>query len=216
MSRLTCVAAILGQVVPLVDGYHQRPAGLEDEPGHVRVLVGDVLARVEHQDHHLRILDRLQGLDDRELLGRLVDLSAASQPGRVDQGVGAPGALEIDVDAVAGGAGLVEGDDPVFAEDGVDQRRLADVGTPDHRDLRPARLHFRLRLRPPRTAPEPAPAGRSRHRRAPPRSPRAGPARARETRRWRSAEAGPRSCSPPATGVAPPCAAPARWRGHRA
>ena len=113
----------------------------------MRILVGDVLARVEHEDHHIGILDRLQGLDDGELLRGLVDLAAAPQARRVDEGVGPSAALEIDVDAVAGGAGLVECDHPLFAENGVDQRRLADVGASHHRDLRPSRLHLGLRLR---------------------------------------------------------------------
>ncbi len=108
--------AILAQVVPLVDGHHQRLAGLEDESGHVGVLVGDVLTRVEHQYHHVGVLDRLQGLDDGELLHGLFDLAAAPQPRRVDESVGPPAALEIDMDAVAGGAGLVESDHPFLAE----------------------------------------------------------------------------------------------------
>ena len=41
-------------------------------------------------------------------------------------------ALERHVDRVARGAGLVEGDQPLLAEPGVDQRGLADVGPAGH------------------------------------------------------------------------------------
>ena len=187
-SRLTCVAPLLAQAIPLVDRHHQRPPGLEDEAGDVRVLLGDVLPRIEHQDHDVGILDRLQGLHHRELLRRLVDLAAAAQAGGVDQRVGPPAALELDVDAVAGRAGLVEGDDALLAEEGVDQRGLADVGPADDGDLRSASPVASGCAAPrPRTAPAPAPSDRSRRRRAPPRSPAARPARARETRRRPSA-----------------------------
>ncbi len=83
----------------------------------------------------LRVLDRLQRLDHRELLDRLEHLAAAAQPGGVDQRVGASAALEVEVDRVARRARLVEGDHPLLAEQRVDQRRLADVGPPDDRHL---------------------------------------------------------------------------------
>ncbi len=46
-----------------------------------------------------------------------------------------PCQLDIDRDGVAGDAGLGPGQQPLLAEQAVDQRRLAGVGTPDHRDL---------------------------------------------------------------------------------
>ena len=46
-----------------------------------------------------------------------------------------PVALEVEVDCVAGGARFVERDHALLAEDRVDERGLADVGTPDDRDL---------------------------------------------------------------------------------
>ena len=44
--------ALLGRdVVPLVDGEHQRPALLDHGAEQARVLLGDVVVRV-HDDHH--------------------------------------------------------------------------------------------------------------------------------------------------------------------
>ena len=68
--------------VPLVDRDHDRAAALEDVAGDVRVLVGDALGRVEQQQHDVGIGDRLQRLDDRELLDRLEHLALAAQARR--------------------------------------------------------------------------------------------------------------------------------------
>ena len=83
----------------------------------------------------LRVLDRLQRLDDRELLDRFEHLAAPSDSRGVDQRVALAAALEVDVDRVARRAGLVERDDALLAEDRVDERRLADVGPADDRHL---------------------------------------------------------------------------------
>ena len=135
---LDLVALRRRHVVPLVDAEHQRAAGLEDEPREVRVLLGHALARVEQQDHDVGVLDRLQRLHHRELLDRLEHLAPAADAGGVDQRVAALVALEVEVDRVARRARLVEGDDPLLAEQRVHQRRLADVRAADDRDLDPA------------------------------------------------------------------------------
>ena len=119
---LQALAPIIINCVPLVDPHHQRPAGLEREAGDVGVLVGNILRRVEHQHDHVAFLDRLQGLDDGELLDRLEDLAAATQAGGVDQRVAPACALEGDRDRVARGTRHVEGDHALFAEQGIDQR----------------------------------------------------------------------------------------------
>ena len=75
----------------------------------------------------LRAIDRLQRLDDAELLDRLADAGLAPHAGGVDQHVVLTVALERHLDRVARRAGLVERDQPLFAEQPVDQRRLADV-----------------------------------------------------------------------------------------
>ena len=67
---LHALARLLVGRVPLVDREHHRAAALEDVAGDVRVLLGDAFARIEHQHGDVRRLDRLQRLDDREVLDR--------------------------------------------------------------------------------------------------------------------------------------------------
>ncbi len=121
--------------VPLVQRDHQRPTGLDGEAEQVEVVVDHAFAGVHDEDHHVGVLDRLQRLHHRELLDFLVDLAALAHAGGVDQRVLLVVALEGDVDAVAGGAGLVIDHHAVFAEHAVDQGRLAHVGPADDGDL---------------------------------------------------------------------------------
>ncbi len=132
---LDVVALARLHAVPLVQRDDQRAAGLQHEAEQVEVVLDHALAGVHHEDHHVGVLDGLEGLHHRELLHRLEDLAAAAHAGGVDQGVLLFVALERDVDAVAGGAGLVVDDHPLLAEHAVDQGRLADVGAADDGDL---------------------------------------------------------------------------------
>ena len=199
-SRLTSSRCAAGTSSHLLMPSDQRAAGLEDEPGQVRVLLGHALARVEQQDHDVGVLDRLQRLHDRELLDRLEHLAAPADARGVDQRVATLVALEVEVDRVARRARLVEGDDALLAEQRVDQRRLADVGAADDRDLDPAVGVALLVAAPRRRAPATARARSppARCRRAPTRSDAARPAPARRNRRPRARSRAPRPCSPPA------------------
>jgi hypothetical protein len=145
--HLDPLAPVIVGTVPFVHRDHHGPAGLDAEAGDVRILVGNVLAGIEHQHDDVGLLDRLQGLDDRELLDGLEDLALAAQAGGVDQGVVLALALERHGDGIARGARLVEGDDALLAEQRIDERRLADVGPAHHGDAR--RLTF-LAASPPR------------------------------------------------------------------
>ncbi len=92
-------------------------------------------ARVEQQHDDVRVLDRLQRLDHRELLDRLEHLAAAAHARGVDQRVAPSVALEVEIDRVARRPRLVECDHALLAEERVDERRLADIGSPDDRNL---------------------------------------------------------------------------------
>ena len=122
-------------VVPLVDGKHQRPALLDHGAQQARVLLGDVVLRVHDDDHHVGGLDGLQGLDHAEFLDRLLDPRAAPQARRIDQRIALAVALEGHHDGIARGARLVVGDQPILAQQAIDQRALADVGAAYDRDL---------------------------------------------------------------------------------
>jgi hypothetical protein len=177
MSRLIVVTLLGGKTVPLVDRDHQCTPGFQHEAGQMRVLLGNVLARIEHQHHHVGVLDRLQGLDDGELLHRLEHLALAAHAGGVDQDVGLAVALELDVDRVARGARLVERDHAFLANQGIDQSRLADVGAPHQRDLGNAEFVGFLPLRETALALRPPDQMRRRARR---KSPAARPSPVRE------------------------------------
>ena len=100
-------------------------------------MIDHAFAGVHHEDHHVGVFDRLQGFDHGEFFDFFVDLAALAHTGGVDQRVLLVVTLERDVDTVAGGAGLVVDDYPVFTEHAVDQGRLADVRTADDGDLDP-------------------------------------------------------------------------------
>src|SRR3546814_2568637 len=48
----------------------------------------------------------------------------------IDQRIGNTAALEIDLDGIARSAGHVKGNNAIFAQQGIDQRGLAHVGSP--------------------------------------------------------------------------------------
>jgi hypothetical protein len=50
--------------VHLVHRHHERAPRFEDVAADVRILFRDVLVRVDHEDHHVGALDRLQRLHD--------------------------------------------------------------------------------------------------------------------------------------------------------
>ena len=130
------VPGVRVKAIPLVDRNHQRPPLLGNIPGQCRILFADAFTGIQHQHHDIRCCNRLQCLDDTELLDRLADTGLATHTGRIDQGIGAAVALERDEDAVAGGARQVVCQHPLLAEDPVDQRGLADIrpandGDPD-------------------------------------------------------------------------------------
>jgi len=70
-----------------------------------------------------------------ENFSTVVHLAAPAHARRVDQRVARIAVLEVEPDGVARRAGLVERDDALLAEQRVDERRLADVRTPDDGDL---------------------------------------------------------------------------------
>ncbi len=88
----------------------------------MRILVGHAFGRVEQQQHDMGVLDRLQRLDNRELLDRLEHPALAAQAGGIDQLELLAVALDGHRDRVARRTRHVEGDQALLAEPGVDQR----------------------------------------------------------------------------------------------
>ena len=102
------------------------------------VVLGDPSLCVEHQHDDVGILDRLQRLDHRKLLDRLVHFAAAAQAGGVDQGVMTRTPVEVQIQRIARRARFAECDDTLLAEKRIDQCRLADIGTPHDCDRDPS------------------------------------------------------------------------------
>ena len=127
-QRLGLVALVAVQPVPFVDRDHQRPPGVEHGAQHAGVLVGDAFAGIEHDHRHLALFDRLQGLDDRELLDRFFHPRLAPDAGRIHQAVLAAFALHVHGDGIAGGPGNVGSNHALLAQEPVHQRGLAHVG----------------------------------------------------------------------------------------
>ena len=163
-------ALVFVEPIPLVHRDHQRPPGLEDESGDMGVLFGDFLGAIEQQDRHVALFDRLQGLDDRELLDRFEHLAPAPQARGVDQRIALAAVFELDCDRIARRSGLIESDQALLAEQRVDECRLADVWPADDRDADLLRGVAPCRSRPVRARiqPGPRPSDR-RHRRHVPR-----------------------------------------------
>ena len=69
-----------------------------------------------------------------KFLELVLNAGAAAQPGRVEHLQGPAAPFEIDADRVASEAGLGADQQPLLAEDVVQQRRLAGVGAPDDGD----------------------------------------------------------------------------------
>ena len=121
-------------VVPLVHRDDQRAAAFGSQAEQRRILLGDASRGVDDADHDVRLLDRLQRLDDAPFLEVLLDPRPSAHARGVDQHVSVAVPLERDVDRVARRARLVERDQPLLADQAVDERRLADIRPPDDAD----------------------------------------------------------------------------------
>ena len=120
--------------IPLVHSDRQCSARVEHRAQQAGVLVGDSVAGVDDEDHHVGRGNRLQGFDDAEFFDGLRDTAAAAYSGGVDERVITPGVSKRHANAVAGGTGDVVSDQPVLAEQTIDERRLADIGSTDDGD----------------------------------------------------------------------------------
>ena len=87
---------------------------------------------IKHGDNNLRALYRLQRFDDAELFNSSAHFRAPSNSGRINQLVFAIIALERHRNTVPRGSRLIEDNEPIFTDQTVDQRGLANVRPADH------------------------------------------------------------------------------------
>ena len=92
------------------------------------VLLGDAVSGVDHDEAHIRPLNGQLGTHNGELLHPLVHLGLAADARRVDEHIAAVLVFIQGVHRVPGGAGHVADNDPLFAQNVVDERGFAHIG----------------------------------------------------------------------------------------
>ena len=108
--------------VPFIDRDDDGASFLLDQIGDALVLLLEGVFDVEQHHHHLGKAHRIERVGDRKLFQLLVDARAAAQAGGVVDAEFLAVPIEIDRDGVAGGAGLRRGEQPLLADQPVDQR----------------------------------------------------------------------------------------------
>ena len=95
------------------------------------------LRRIEQQHHDLGKIHRPAGIGDRQLFQLLGDIAFLAHARRVDQtnlarlaGLGI-GPVPVDRNRIAGNSRFRPGQQPIFAQQPVDQGRFARIGPPD-------------------------------------------------------------------------------------
>jgi hypothetical protein len=116
------ITSVLVHAVPLVDGNDQRTPFFHGATDEGQILVGEILARVDHDHRNLGRSNGLQSLDNAEFLYRFLNARAATDAGGVDQREALAVSIERHTDGVARGAGHIGNDEALFAEQAVDQR----------------------------------------------------------------------------------------------
>src|SRR3954463_10718647 len=120
--------------VPLREDDERRAGGVPGNVGDGDVLLDDPLGGVDQDEGDVGTLRRLEGAQLGVELDPLPVPPLASQAGRVDEDEGALAALQHGVHGVAGGARDLAHDQPLAAEERVDEARLADVRPAEDRN----------------------------------------------------------------------------------
>ena len=128
--------------IPFVDREHERPPLALDEIGDAQVLLLEPVLRVHHQHDDFGKAHRAQGVGHRELFELLLDARAAAQARGIEHAELASLPVNLHRNGIAGGARLGAGQQPLLAEQLVDQRRLAGVGPADDGDANGPRCGF--------------------------------------------------------------------------
>ena len=116
----------------LVGDEDQRGAAPPQPIGEMLVERGDAGARVEDQQRHIGIADRHIGLFAHP--ARQGGSVGILESGGIDSGEDQVVQVRLALAAVAGDAGRIVDDRQLAADQPVEQRRLADIGTPDNGD----------------------------------------------------------------------------------
>ena len=134
-----------GEAVPLVDHQHDPGPRVRRVADQVQVLLDDALPGVDEHEGDVGAVQRVEGLDDRELLHEIRHAAPAAHAGGVDQDVGSAVPLERRLDGVPRGSGLVGNHLPLVTEQPVDEGGFAHVRTPHDGDPGARRVGLCLR-----------------------------------------------------------------------
>ena len=142
------LATLFADAVPFIDRHHQGTACFQSETCNRRILIGDILLRIQYQDSNVCRLNRLHGFDNGELFHYLIHFAATAHACGIDDGKRFTVAFKIDMDTVTRRACHIEGNHAFFTEDGVYQGRFTDIWTADYSKNRMFRFFlFLFRLR---------------------------------------------------------------------
>ena len=131
LAQLLHRAGLALDQVPLVHADDDRAAFALDQIGDAQVLLLERRLRIHQQDHHLGEAHRIERVGDRELLELLLDARAPPQPGGVVDAEVRPRQSTSTAIASRVMPASGPGEQPLLAEQAVDQRRLAGVRPAD-------------------------------------------------------------------------------------
>ena len=125
---------LVAHEVPFVDGNHEGPPLVRHHLADRQILLLEGMLGIDQQHDDLGEADGAHGVAGGQLLRHLAHARLAPEPRRVEQADRPVAPGEVGGDGVACQARLGTGDHPLLAQQRVDQRRLAGVGTADDRE----------------------------------------------------------------------------------
>ena len=134
---------ILLERIPFIHRYDDPLAALMGNSGHLRVLLRDPLLCVDHNDHHIRPLDRRYRPDDHVVFQILFYLVFAADARCIDEDIFFSVIGDFRVHGIPGCPGNIRYDQPLFPQQPVDEGAFSDIRFPDDRDFRARVLLFR-------------------------------------------------------------------------
>jgi len=132
-NEASSLSASLRHARLAVDRDHQRPPLLDHPAGDREILLLGHVGGVEHDDHHVGEPDGVERVGNRGSLELLLDAAAPAHAGGIDQPHRPAAPLPVDTNGVARDARLRPREDPLLADQAVQQGRLADIRPADNR-----------------------------------------------------------------------------------
>ena len=120
--------------IPFVGADHQAAPLFGDHPRDGQILFMKFFIGIHQQQAQMRELDGAQRIIDHQPFDLVTDAGAAAHAGRIDETVGPSLPGKGKLDGITCDPGLGPGQQPVFTQQPVDQRRLAHIRASDNGD----------------------------------------------------------------------------------